>query len=191
MKDQSQIENQIFNGIDYSEQPLSAKEYEDCRFVNCQLNNIDLSHIAFTSCEFVTCDISLSKLINTAFRTVTFQDCKLMGLHFEDTNEFLFEVTFQSCLLNLSSFYGRKIKKTTFAQCSLQEVDFGGTDLSESSFSDCDLSGAMFDNTNLEKCDLRTAVNFSIDPTKNRLKKARFSEGSLRGLLHGFDIIIS
>ena len=39
-------------------------------------------------------------------------------------------------------------------------------------FHECNLLGAMFDQTNLEKADLRTAINFSIYPEQNKLKKA-------------------
>jgi uncharacterized protein YjbI with pentapeptide repeats len=57
-------------------------------------------------------------------------------------------------------------------------------------FSQCDLSGAIFDHTNLEKVDFRTATNFTINPSLNTLKKAKFSMPSVVGLLKNFDIII-
>ncbi|MCJ8155237.1 pentapeptide repeat-containing protein [Chryseobacterium sp. SSA4.19] len=63
------------------------------------------------------------------------------------------------------------------------EVDFSECDLSNASFGYCDLSGAIFDKTNLEKADFRMAVNYSIEPAQNRLKKAKFSLSEVHGLL--------
>ena len=55
---------------------------------------------------------------------------------------------------------------------------------------ECELAGATFDRTNLEKADLRTAYHFIIDPDNNRIKKAKFSESALSGLLTKYDLVI-
>jgi uncharacterized protein YjbI with pentapeptide repeats len=80
------------------------------------------------------------------------------------------------------------MKKTNFVRCQLKQVDFSGCDLSQSVFEDCDLADAVFENTVLEKADLRTAFNYSIDPEMNRVKKAKFSLINVRGLLAKYDI---
>ena len=82
------------------------------------------------------------------------------------------------------------MRKTNFTDCSLKEVDFSNVDLSESVFKNCELSGATFSNTILEKVDFRTALNYSIDPELNKMKKAKFSVLNLSGLLnkHNLDI---
>jgi uncharacterized protein YjbI with pentapeptide repeats len=72
----------------------------------------------------------------------------------------------------------------------LQQVDFTEADLSGADFADCDLLQATFDNTILEKADLRTAVNFSIDPERNKLKKAKFTTAGLAGLLDKYNLLI-
>jgi uncharacterized protein YjbI with pentapeptide repeats len=60
--------------------------------------------------------------------------------------------------------------------------------LSNAVFQNCDLTGAVFDQTVLEGADLRSALNFTIDPLRNRLKKAVFSRSNLEGLLAGFNL---
>jgi hypothetical protein len=50
---------------------------------------------------------------------------------------------------------------------------------------------SIFENTLLEKADLRTAFNYSIDPEMNRVKKAKFSIAGVTGLLDKYDIEIS
>ena len=92
--------------------------------------------------------------------------------------------------MNLSSFYTLQLKKTVFKNCSLIEVDFSEANLTESVFDHCDLTNALFDNSVLEKADLRTAYNYSINPERNKIRKAKFSLPEVLGLLGGFDIVI-
>ena len=61
---------------------------------------------------------------------------------------------------------------------------------SQAVFDGCDLADAVFERTVLEKADLRGAINYSIDPAVNRVKKARFSLEGVRGLLGKYDILI-
>jgi uncharacterized protein YjbI with pentapeptide repeats len=119
---------------------------------------------------------------------VRFKDCKLLGVHFEQCNEFLLSVSFDTCLLNLASFFRLKLKKTRFKNSSLHEADFTDTDLTGSVFDNCDLARAIFEKTTLEKADLRTAYNYSIDPERNRIKKAKFSLAGVVGLLDKYDV---
>jgi uncharacterized protein YjbI with pentapeptide repeats len=72
----------------------------------------------------------------------------------------------------------------------MHEVEFAEADLSCAIFDECDLSFSTFDSTNLEKADFRTAVNFSINPTLNRIKHAKFSRDRLTGLLDFLTIVI-
>ena len=102
----------------------------------------------------------------------------------------LFAVDFNNWILNLSSFCKRKLKRTNFNNSSLQEVDFTEADLTSAIIDNCDLGRAIFEDTILEKADLRTAYNYSIDPDKNRIKKARFSIPGVVGLLDKYDIEI-
>jgi fluoroquinolone resistance protein len=132
----------------------------------------------------------MAKLEKTALKGIQFKDCKLLGVHFENCDEFLFAVNFENCILNLCSFYKRKLKKTNFKNSSLREVDFLEADLSSSVFDNCDLAGATFQNAILEKADFRTSYNYSIDPELNKIKKAKFSIPAVTGLLDKYDIEI-
>lgn len=114
----------------------------------------------------------------------------MLGLHFEICNPFLFEVRFDNCQLNLSSFYKLSMKGTTFNGSSIQEVDFVEANLTKSTFTNCDLLGALFENTVLEQSDFREAYNYSIDPEMNRIAKAKFSSSGLQGLLSKYDIVV-
>ena len=82
------------------------------------------------------------------------------------------------------------MKKTNFINCSIKEVDFSEVDLTLSVFQNCDLSNSTFNQTILDKVDLRTAVNYVIEPNSNRIKKTKFSLTGLPGLLANYDIIV-
>ena len=184
------IEGKIFDQIDFTKDPLTPGDYENCRFINCNFSNTNLSGFHFAECEFAGCNMTMAKLGKTAFRDIKFKDCKLLGLHFEHCKELLFAVHFDHCILNLSCFYNRKMKNTGFIHSTLHEVDFTEADLSGSIFDNTDLEGAVFDNTILEKADFRTAYYYSINPALNRITKAKFSSTGIAGLLDQYDIEI-
>ncbi len=183
-------EDEKFEKIDFSVKKLEKGEYDNCQFVNCCFSGTDLSGISLSESEFIGCNLSMIKTMQTTFRDVKFKNCKLLGVHFEECSELLFQVNFEDSILDLSSFYKRKLKKIVFKSCSLKEVDFTEADLTQAVFQDCDLEKAVFDHTILDKADLRTAYSYSIDPAANSLKKARFSITGISGLLDKYDIEI-
>jgi fluoroquinolone resistance protein len=184
------IEEKTFEKEDFTLTPLAKGEYEYCNFISCNFSNGDLSGNKFLECKFAGCNMSLAKLNKTAFRDIVFKDCKMLGLNFENCDQFGFTVSFDNCMLNHSSFYQIKLKKTKFKDSKLQEVDFTECDLSSSLFDKCDLSSTKFENTILEKADFRTAFGYSINPEINRIRKARFSIFGIPGLLDKYDIDI-
>jgi len=184
------IEDQVFEKIDFTRLGLDKAEYDSCRFVGCDFSNLDLLGVDFASCVFEGCNISMIKPTKTAFRDIQFLSCKILGVHFETCNSFLFSVSFDQCVLDLSSFCKLKMKKLKISQSSLHEVDFTETDLSEGAFYRCDFSRAIFENTNLTKADFRSSHGFSIDPSRNIMKKAKFSLEGAVGLLSKYDLII-
>lgn len=185
-----QVEDNLFDKVDFRARPLPLGEYEACVFRNCDLSNADLSGMVFIDCRFIECNLSMAKLSRASFREVVFDGCKMMGLHFEDALPFLVPPVFLNCDLRISSFFEIKAQKVTFIKCQLHEVDFTGANLSEAIFEDSDLLGTIFSGTNLEKADFRTSRHFSIDPTKNKVQKAKFSLEGAVGLLDQFKVII-
>lgn len=184
------IEEKSFARIDFTGIPLPKGDYEHCVYTNCNFSGTDLSGISFSECEFTGCNLSMARLNKTAFKDITFKACKLLGLHFEECDDFLISFAFEDCNLNLSSFYKLKIKKTLFRNSSLHEIDLTETNLNNSVFDNCDLAKARFDHTILEGVDLRTSYNYSIDPEINSIKKAKFSMAGIIGLLDKYDIKI-
>ena len=183
-------QNQTFEKQDFTTAPPAGDEFEHCTFINCDFSGADLSGAVFDQCRFTDSNLSLAKLKKAVLRDVQFSGCKMLGLHFEDCNEFRLSFSLSGCIVNHSSFYGTKMKKVQFADTELRETDFTDCDLTGAVLSNCDLTGALFDNTNLEKANLSTALNYSIDPEKNRIKKAKFSLTGIPGLLYKYGIEI-
>ena len=181
---------QTFNKANFQQLPLNKGEYERCVFNNCIFSDCNLSEVKFSDCVFHDCNLSMANITKVSFWNTQFKDCKMLGLKFDSCNEFALSFTFENCILNFSTFYKTKIKKTLFKNCQLQEVDFTETDLSNVKFENCDLLRAFFMSSNLESANFRTAYNYSIDPESNRMKKAKFSILGLSGLLekHKLDI---
>jgi uncharacterized protein YjbI with pentapeptide repeats len=114
----------------------------------------------------------------------------MLGIQFDTCNNFGMSFSFNNCTLNHAIFYGTKIKHTKFTNCQIHGVDFTDCDLANSNFDNCDLLNSTFSNTNIEKADFSTSTNFSIDPEKNKIKKAKFSIGGLVGLVGKYNIDI-
>ncbi len=184
------IQDKTFDRNHFSEGPFPIGEYENCRFTKVDFTGKDFSHCRFIDCRFTDCNVSLVKLVQTVFRDCEFTDCKMLGLPFENCHAFGLAFTFTGCQLDSASFYKTTLKKIVFTQCSLQDADFTETDLTGAVFNNCNLANALFEHTILEKADLRTAYNYSIDPGQNRIKKAKFSLAGIPGLLHQYDISI-
>lgn len=183
-------ENKLFERVDYTVSPLGRGEYENCTFKNCNFYNTDLSSIIFRGCLFDGCDLSLVKTKHTTFNDIRFANCKLLGVQFSECNSFLLSFRFENCILKLAVFYKLKLKNIVYSNCNMQEADFTEADLSGSEFENCDLYRTVFYGTNLEKADFRSSFNYSFDPERNRIKKARFSRLGVTGLLEKYNIEI-
>jgi len=184
------IVDRNFTKQDYTTDKLATAEYDNCTFIDCNFNEAVLNSVVFTQCRFEGCNLSNAKTGATAFKEAVFTNCKLLGLNFSAAEQFLFAAGFDGCYMQLASFYKMKLKGTKFINCHLEDADFTEADLTGAAFKDCDLRNAVFDRTILEKADLRTAKNYTIDPEGNRLKKAKFSREGLPGLLHKYNIDI-
>ena len=70
-------------------------------------------------------------------------------------------------------------------------LDFMSADLTEVIFDNCDLYRSEFAKANANKANFKTSYNYTIDPTKTKIKKALFSLSEVKGLLYKHDIIVN
>lgn len=183
-------EDEAFESVDFTSRGWDVAEYERCTFTSCDLSGVELGATTLSDCAFIGCNLSMLSLVGASLQDVRFKDCKLMGVRFDACNPWLFEVAFDGCLLNLASFFRLQMRKTAFRRCAMRETDLAGADLTEAVFDDCDLLGAIFENTTLPGADFRTARGFAIHPESNGIKGAKFSAGSLSGLLLRYELVV-
>lgn len=169
---------------------ISNREFDTCRFLNCDFSNSVFTDCAFIDCTFQSCNLSMAKLPKSRLETVAFKDCKLLGIRFDECDDFLFGVDFYGSTLDYSWFNGKKMKETGFNRGSFKGVNFSNCDLTKAGFWETDLDGAIFDNTILSGADFSTAYNYKIDPEYNPMQKAVFSSSGISGLLEKYDIRI-
>lgn len=184
------ILQQKFTEVQYGRDALNLHEFENCTFERCDFSACNFIGVTFIDCTFKDCTFTGAKINHVAFRTVHFEHCLMQDINFSMCDKLIFEMHFTHCILDFSKFYTLKVRRMSFTDCSMIAVDFMKADLTEAIFDRCDLYKAVFSNTILEKSDLRTAVNFSIDPEKNKIKKAMFTVQNVKGLLDKYGIVV-
>ncbi len=182
--------NKTFEKVIYTDQRVNGREFDNCVFKNCDFSNSDFSDTIFIDCEFIDCNLAMMKLQNSSLKSVSFQQCKILGILFHECADFLFAVKFTESMLDYSSFINKKMPKTVFSNCMLRETNFTGANLTKAVFEKCDLANAIFHDTQLGEADFRSAFNFKIDPELNPMRKAKFTNDGLAGLLDKYDIRI-
>lgn len=144
----------------------------------------------FVDHRFVGKDLSLTNFKGVRLQEVTFENCKLIGVNFSLVDPLFFSVRFKNCLLDMANFSGLDLKKTSFINCLIREASFFESNLTEADFSGSNLAGTTFHHCNLSKTNFVSAINYSINPFTNQLKKAQFSSPEVLSLLNYFEIIV-
>jgi fluoroquinolone resistance protein len=185
----SQIhDDKTFTDITYAQKVTRNTEFNNCIFKGCDLTDSEFALCKFIDCVFENCNLSMIKWNRSTLNNVVFKGSKLLGINFSQSEDFLFSVRFESCMLDYSSFMSKKLPKTTFIKSSLKEVTFTEAILAGSVFDDCNMNGAVFNRTDLTGVNFSTAQNVIIDPELNTMTKAIFSMGELEGLLLKYNI---
>ena len=174
----------------FAEGEIMYRDFERCTFVNCDLSKCNYLGTAFIDSDFINCNFTEAKVNYVSFRDVQFTDCNFTGVNFSMCDPLLFRFSFKDCILDYAKFYTLKLKGIFFNNCSMVAVDFMKTDLTEAVFTDCNLHQSVFIDTIANKTDFTTSYNFTIDPERNKLKKAKFSLEGLKGLLTKYDIVV-
>jgi fluoroquinolone resistance protein len=165
--------------------------FDGCTFRGFIMPSFDLSTKSFEQCTFIECDLSLCIVEKTSLKKVSFDNCRLMGIKFEQTNPMLFSVRMETCIADYSSFSTLNMTKSTFAKTSLKEVDFTEAELEGLTFEECDLQSAVFDHCNLSRCDFSKAHNLSFLLESNRLSKTKINQETAAQILarYGIEIV--
>jgi fluoroquinolone resistance protein len=158
------FQDQIFESLDGKALVLSDRSFESCSFTDCNFSAAQFKNCKFIDCVFKNCDLSNIQVKGSTFRSVNFHGAKIVGVVWPQLSAAI-HLEFHACNLDY----------TNLSEANLQKSDF---------------AGARFNKSNLEKTDFRGALNYSIRPDSNRLKKAKFSLPEATLLLYGLDIVL-
>ena len=180
-----EFKNQIFDDTN-----TKFRDFENCTFFDCDFTNCTFQTVTFVDCNFFDCNFKDTKINYVSLRGVQFTKCNFTAVNFAMTDQVIYEFHFKDCLLDYAKFYALKLKKMQFINCSMIAVDFMASDLTEVLFDNCNLRKSVFIDTIAHKTDFYTSYDYTIDPEKNKLKKAVFSTDGLKGLLEKYDLVI-
>ncbi len=178
-----------FSGLNLADETVKEIMFEQCTFENCSFVTCTFERCRFLTCKLTGCILSAITPTNTRFEDVTFISCKAIGVNWTRAMETR-KLRFKDSQVNYSNFRFTKLPDLSMINCEAKESDFIEADLKGAVMKKTDFQNTRFFHSNLAEADFREAVNYSIDPAQNTLKKTRFSMPEVMGLLDSFDIII-
>jgi len=185
------MEDQVFEGMDYTKVSFAGHHFSSCTFKDCLFMESSFCNAQFVFCTFIRCNLSLVNTEGCRFQETTFEACKIVGAKFYLCEKRFFSIQAKHCVLKSCNFSDLKMKKVDFSESQFSDCDFKETDLTEGNFSGCMFEETLFHNCQLIRADFRNAQNYEIDPQTNKIAKAKFSLPEALSLLKGFDILIS
>lgn len=176
-----------FSKLELPEGCYKDIEFEECNFSDCDFSGTKFQSCKFINCDFTRCNLSLLSLNNSRVFGVTFLESKLVGVDWTRATWAIhhidFELRFQRCILNDSSFFGLRLNRLVLDECKLHDVDFREGDFKESSMNYCDFNNSLFMRTNLQNADFCESTGYAIDVLENQVKGAKFSRFEALSLL--------
>jgi fluoroquinolone resistance protein len=184
---------QRFADLVLEEATVEGVEFERCHFSTCRFRATAFRACKFIECTFEMCDLSMIGVVSSRFTNTRFADCKIIGVNWTDAsslNALTTSMVFQRCNISYSHFAELDLKGLQVLECEAREVDFTEARLQRACFTGTDLAGARFSRTDLREANFVSAKNYAIDPTQNKVKKARFALPEVIGLLAAFDVVV-
>ncbi len=178
-----------FAGLALTEETVRGVTFEECRFENCTFISCKFEACRFLNAAFSGCVLSAVVPMNSRFDEATFKNCKVMGIDWTRTTETR-KLQFTGSQITYCNFRFLALPGLKMEKCEVKDADFIEAKLKGASFAKSDLEKSRFFKTDLSGADFRDAVNYSIDPGTNTLKKAKFSLPEAIALLESLDIII-
>jgi uncharacterized protein YjbI with pentapeptide repeats len=173
---------------------IASSVFSDCSFVRCSFAKTILRSCRFLNCIFQHCDLSLARVPNAFLSGVQFEDSKTVGVSWPDakwSGKIQDPMVFTRCVVSHATFNGLQLKALKLRDCLAVNVDFRDANLSGADFSGTDLAESLFSSTNLTGADFSRARNYSINPGRNILTRAKFSLPEALALLYSLEIVLT
>lgn len=192
ISDDQQYFEASFEKLEMPDANCNDIEFEECRFLDCNFSGARFRNCKFINCDFVRCNLSLVELANARLFGVSFRETKLVGVDWSraswPTFHVDFELRFEHCILNDSSFLGLTLNELVLNDCKLHDADFREGSFAGSTMTGCDFTHSLFMKTNLRDVDFSDSTGYAIDVLNNEVKGARFSRHEALSLLDGLGV---
>jgi fluoroquinolone resistance protein len=190
----TQYDDQTFTQVRMDSVEIASSVFSDCTFVRCSFGKTTFRSCRFLNCVFQHCDLSLARVPNAFFSGVRFEDSKTVGVSWSDakwSGKIQEPLAFVRCVVSHASFNSLQLMALKLCDCLAVDVDFRDANLSGADFTGTDLSESLFSNTNLCGADFSKARNYSINPGRNILTRAKFSLPEALALLYSLEIVLT
>jgi len=188
--DEQEYSSTSFSGLELTEADLSGRSFWDCSFSDCDLSYASLKDASLEGCVFKDCKLANTALDGAKLMNCSFDGCKLVGLRFFTCSAMSFEIHLKDCRLELCNFSDLHMKRSSIVDSSVGECYFQNTFLVEANFSGSRFDGTLFHACDLQRANFLLASGYAIDPTTNKVRKAKFSLPDAVNLLSGFGVDI-
>lgn len=187
-----QFVGETFEGLKLAGGRVSRNDFEECRFVSCDLGEAYLDRCRFTDCEFRSSELSLLRPGASSFRDVRFLDCRAMGIDWTQAETALgFRALFERCILDSSSFAQLPLDELRVLECRAKDANFVGADLTRADFRGTNLMGSRFAHANLSEADLSNAREVMLDPATTTLQRTKLSLDDSIRVLRAMGIVVA
>jgi len=189
---QSEYENAVFSDLNLDGEEVVGKVFEHCTFTRSTFSGTELLNCSFISCSFKFCNLSSVRIVQSSFRDVLFEETKIMGVNWTKAKrprvKLANMINFRKSNVSYSSFLGLDVRGIVMEECQAHEVDFREANLAGGNFCATDFKGSLFSRTNLNSANFIDAMNYSINPMENDIRKGKFSLPDAITLLSYFEI---
>lgn len=172
---------------------LEGAQFRDCVFEACDLRELRLLECAFNDSDLLGCDLRLLDVQGSHFGGVTLEACHAVGVQWHRATTSAqrpLEIDAKDSILSFCSFVGLDLRKRRFEGCTMHEALFEACDLRDASLRHSDLAGALFKGCDLRGADLRTARDYAIVVSDNRVEGLHAALPEAAGLLAGMGIVL-
>src|SRR5688572_27524487 len=100
--------DELFKSLNLTDNFFQHSVFENCIFENYNFSNKNFSETDFIETQFLNCNFSNATLTDSGLKEIIFKHCKLTGVDFARSKDFLFSVQFTDCILDYTSFVKKK-----------------------------------------------------------------------------------
>jgi adenylate cyclase, class 1 len=148
---------------------IQETEFVDCRYLECDFENVQATRCRWTDTVFTKCRFSGSSITSCSFDRVTFTECSFTDCRFDDSA--LSDVTFVACTLQRCPFGGASFLRATMDRMLLSGCGFHQATLERVSIS----------SSRVQECDFGQAMLFDATVANSDFRACSFASASLHG----------